>query len=357
MLLSVEKAAWVACVLLVLACSSQNVCAQNNDYPFPNAPFCPTDVPATMCPQNTDDPYGFFYRECTSFVAWRMNRDAGKTDPQQPWFKNSMFGGLWGNADNWNQNATALGYKVDQQPTVGAIAQWRDSECANCFNGHVAYVESVNADGTVIVSEYNYSYDHGFDSRTTQAPRYIHINFGPNITSVVDSGGFSQRLSPGTLFTIFGQNLSLSTGGATTIPLPPSLNGTTILINGIAAPILWTSPTQVNAQLPFETNIGIAGLVVQVANAATISSQTLTVSMTSPGVFTTTANGITIGAIEHGADRSLVNAMSPAKPGEVISIYLTGLGATNPTVATGQGGNGQTTVLTPTVMLKMKARP
>ncbi len=173
----------------------------------------------------------------------------------------------------------------------------------------------------------------------------------PQITSVVDCAGYGSKLSPGSIFCLFGQNLSLSTGGATTIPLPPSLNGTTILVNGVAAPILWTSSTQVNAQLPFETNVGIASLIVQVANAATMASQTITVNVTSPGVFTSSANGITIGAIEHGADGSLVNATSPAKAGEIIWIYLSGLGATNPTLPTGQAGNGQTTALTPTVSI------
>ena len=188
-----------------------------------------------------------------------------------------------------------------------------------------------------------------FPSVTVQE---ISVNpSSPQIVSVVDCAAYGSKLSPGDIFCVFGQNLSLSTGGATTIPLAPSLNGTTILVNGIAAPILWTSPDQVNAQLPFETSVGIASLVVQVANAATVSSQSVTVNVSSPGMFTSTANGITIGAIEHAVDGSLVNSSSPAKPGETISIYLTGLGATTPAVQTGQAGSGQATVLTPTVSI------
>src|ERR1035438_5615330 len=46
--------------------------AQTNDYPF-----------ASSTP-DTVDPYDFYTRECTSFVAWRMNRDAGTTDQAHP---------------------------------------------------------------------------------------------------------------------------------------------------------------------------------------------------------------------------------------------------------------------------------
>src|ERR1039458_7934332 len=72
--------------------------AQTNDYPF-----------ASSTP-DTVDPYDFYTRECTSFVAWRMNRDAGTTDQAHPWFTDGMQGGTWGNAYHWNVNAATLGY-------------------------------------------------------------------------------------------------------------------------------------------------------------------------------------------------------------------------------------------------------
>jgi uncharacterized protein (TIGR03437 family) len=179
---------------------------------------------------------------------------------------------------------------------------------------------------------------------STASPPTIQQN------GVVNAASFDQILSPGSIFTVFGQNLSLSTGGATTIPLPPTLNGTTILINGIQTPILWTSPTQVDAQIPFETNTGIANLIVQVADAATTASQPITIDVTSPGVFSSNGDGITLGAIEH-ANGSVVSGASPVQLGETISIYLTGLGATTPALPTGRGGNGQATVLTATVYI------
>ena len=150
-------------------------CAQSNDYPF------------ASWIADTPDPYLFDALECTSFVAWRMNRDAGTTDQTHPWFTNHMQGGLWGSAYQWWQNAQTLGYTVDYTPTVGAIAQWYLNECSGLCGtkGHVAYVESVNADNSVNLSEYNFCTPYGFDIRTTvdcngngggiHPPRFLHI--------------------------------------------------------------------------------------------------------------------------------------------------------------------------------------
>jgi surface antigen/6-phosphogluconolactonase (cycloisomerase 2 family) len=132
-----------------------------DDYPFQNAAVNPT----------VRDPYRFQFRECTSFVAWRMNRDAGTTNPSYPYFSNKMAGGTWGNAYMWNTNARTLGYLVNNVPEVGAIAQWLSGGCGgSCPDGHVAYVEQVNQDGSIVVSEYDYpqntTISHEFNVRT-----------------------------------------------------------------------------------------------------------------------------------------------------------------------------------------------
>lgn len=59
----------------------------------------------------------------------------------------------WGNAVDWMANASAEGYKTSDEPLAGAIA-WQGSWVHPL--GHVAYVEAVYDDGTILVSEYNY---------------------------------------------------------------------------------------------------------------------------------------------------------------------------------------------------------
>jgi surface antigen len=112
-----------------------------DDYPYKNAPV------------DAGDPYDFASDECTSYVAWRINRDNGTTDPDNPSFFNKMDGGKWGDAQNWSSNAAFLNYTPDAIPRVGDIAQWTKLD-------HVAYVERVNnPDGSIDVSEYNYGSD------------------------------------------------------------------------------------------------------------------------------------------------------------------------------------------------------
>lgn len=116
------------------------------------------------------DPWGFYKKNCTSFAAFRLNRNAGDGS-----FTNSMNNGHWGDAHNWDDNAQTLGIPVNQIPEVGAIAHWGAAEWNN-NGGHVAYVESINSDGSVNIEEYNYS-PCAYDIRGNIVPdRYIHIH-------------------------------------------------------------------------------------------------------------------------------------------------------------------------------------
>ena len=58
----------------------------------------------------------------------------------------------WWNANNWDNAAAADGYTIDNRPTVGSIAQTDVG-----YYGHVMFVERVNNDGSILVSEMNYS--------------------------------------------------------------------------------------------------------------------------------------------------------------------------------------------------------
>lgn len=80
---------------------------------------------------------------------------------------------FWWNADHWAGNAAADGYTVDHQPTVGSIMQNFEGPV-----GHVAYVERVNADGSILISEMNYNTPPGVvDYRTIPASVASSYNF------------------------------------------------------------------------------------------------------------------------------------------------------------------------------------
>lgn len=68
----------------------------------------------------------------------------------------------------------------------------------------------------------------------------------------------------GSLVSIYGDNLSGTTASANRLPLPTQLpgTGTQVFFGGIAAPLFYVSPTQINAQVPFELpNSGSVDLV------------------------------------------------------------------------------------------------
>ncbi|MCX6812039.1 MAG: CHAP domain-containing protein [Candidatus Berkelbacteria bacterium] len=101
------------------------------------------------------DPWSFLTRECTSYAAWYWNVKLGKR------WTNTQPGR--GSARYWPEIARTLGYSVSSTPRVGAIVSWYGPLYSGDQWGHVAIVEAVNGDGTIDVSEYNwtkYSYDY-----------------------------------------------------------------------------------------------------------------------------------------------------------------------------------------------------
>ena len=113
------------------------------------------------------DSWGFVLRNCTSFVAWRL-QERNRMDG----FSNSFGGEHWGNAENWDDVARRLGYRVDGVPAIGAVAQSDDGRV-----GHVAWVSAIGP-GTVTIEEYNHATPGGYGSRTVPVGdfRYLHLD-------------------------------------------------------------------------------------------------------------------------------------------------------------------------------------
>jgi surface antigen len=105
-------------------------------------------------------PLGYNTRQCTDFVAWRLNRDAGSTGA--PWklvWANMTPGG--GSASHWASAWNSHGWNTSHTPVIGAVA-W--------FSGnHVAYVKAVNDDGTVFIEEYNWGNRGAYHTRIIPA--------------------------------------------------------------------------------------------------------------------------------------------------------------------------------------------
>jgi uncharacterized protein (TIGR03437 family) len=149
---------------------------------------------------------------------------------------------------------------------------------------------------------------------------------------VVNAASGLPSIAPGSLISIYGVNLTAGGGAAGGIPAPTSLSGTSVTINGVLAPLLFTSPTQINAQVPFETPVGRATLVVQVAGQKS-AEVTFDVTATGPGVLMEPQSDHAIA--QNYPDWSLNSPENPARPGQYVIVYLTGQGPLDNPVANG----------------------
>ena len=121
------------------------------------------------------------------------------------------------------------------------------------------------------------------------------------------------------------------TGVPDAVPLPTTVNGTQVLIGGIKAPLYFTSPGQVNAQIPYELEPNKQYQVIITANGALSTPDTVQLTAVVPGL-AAYADGTVIGQHANG---SLINAKAPARSGETAIAYLSGLGAPDSAVSSG----------------------
>jgi peptidoglycan DL-endopeptidase CwlO len=108
------------------------------------------------------DPWGLYTRECVSYAAWKVS-STGRFVPH--------FGGR-GNANQWPSTVAAYGISSGSTPKAGSVAMWPIG-----YYGHVMYVESVNGDGTITVSDYNLNWDGNYRHYTRSASGLTYIYF------------------------------------------------------------------------------------------------------------------------------------------------------------------------------------
>lgn len=159
------------------------------------------------------------------------------------------------------------------------------------------------------------------------------------IQNSASSAPFTAGLSHGELMTIYGANLAPSTvitqGG---VPFQNSLsnNNVQVLMNNKPAALYYVTPTQIAAIVPY----GIPDNIVQVQvvnNGVSSNAVTAFLYKTGPGLFSESTQGQGLAKILH-ADYRQVTPNNPAVPGEVLQVFMTGLGDVFPSIADGALG-------------------
>ncbi|MEZ5402206.1 MAG: hypothetical protein R2729_21205 [Bryobacteraceae bacterium] len=154
--------------------------------------------------------------------------------------------------------------------------------------------------------------------------------------AVLNGASFAARLpvAPGSLISVFGSQLALerALGGT---PIPTSLAGTEVVLGGKAVPLLFASDGQLNAMIPYDVPVNTQlQLLVQRGEALSVGDP-LSVAAAQPAIFTQNQQGTGQAAIVNGVTNVLADAANPVRPGDVVTIYCTGLGVVSPAIPTG----------------------
>jgi uncharacterized protein (TIGR03437 family) len=152
-------------------------------------------------------------------------------------------------------------------------------------------------------------------------------------TATADAASYSLTVAPGQIVSLFGLDLVVGSGvaAASAIPLPRSLQSTTVYVNGIAAPLFFTSAGQINYQMPYRTQAGQASVVV-LRDDGVAAYGVVDVIAAVPALFTLNQQG-TGQAAALNQDFSLnsdpgVNPQAKrARKGEFIILFGSGTGA------------------------------
>jgi uncharacterized protein (TIGR03437 family) len=165
-----------------------------------------------------------------------------------------------------------------------------------------------------------------------------------NVTAAANDASFQVGFASATWVSIFGTNLSQTTrtwqaSDFVNGLLPTSLSGVSVTVNGLAAYVGYISPTQVNVLAPDDAMVGAVQVQVTTAQGKS-NSFTAQKQQFAPAFFTISGSYV---AAQH-ADYSYVGkpglmagvTTQPAKPGEVILLYGTGFGPTNPPLPSAQ---------------------
>jgi uncharacterized protein (TIGR03437 family) len=154
------------------------------------------------------------------------------------------------------------------------------------------------------------------------------VNVAPKPVSgagkVVNSATYTTQLASGGLVSVFGFHFAADDITPLEYPLPKVAAGASVLLGDQPLPILMASGTQMNVQLPFDA-VGPAELTIRTPNGTT--TVPVNIRRLAPAVFE--------GAIFH-SDGTAVSAEAPARAGQTLRVYLTGLGAADTTAVAGE---------------------
>jgi uncharacterized protein (TIGR03437 family) len=153
-------------------------------------------------------------------------------------------------------------------------------------------------------------------------------------------------VAPGSIASLYGANLApqVATPDSASSTLPFALGGVSMTMGGVAVPFFFVSPTQFNFQVPLFTLTEQASTTLTITQGTAETSFTVLLKPYAPALFTTNQAGtgqastLIAGTASIAAPSDAFPGSRPARIGEYISIYATGLGDVSNRPALGSGG-------------------
>jgi len=165
--------------------------------------------------------------------------------------------------------------------------------------------------------------------QAVQIPVALVVGASSNIsiTGIGNAASGAQVFAPGELMAVYGNNLAPTNAIAGIQPLPLILAGASATVDGVAAPLWFISPGQINLQIPYETSAGPA--VLGITNNGEVASYTFNVTPTGPGIFQ--------------YQGSMVPEPS-GTAGQTVFGFITGDGDVTPSLASGATSSPEATI-------------
>jgi len=221
---------------------------------------------------------------------------------------------------------------IDTPVTIGADGSYYDGSI-------YTYLAGANGQAVMLIgSNQQFSLIVGMHAPSiTPPPAPVWIN-PIGITNAANYTPITNAYAPGELVNLYG-SFGVASQVDTVLPIPTTLGGVQVFVNGMAAPVYAVSSGVISAWIPYEiTGDYFATFQVEVLGLKS-NSVTVYADNSAPGIYTLNESGIGPGAILH-ADYSLVDDSSPAVPGETVLLFMNGLGTVTPPVGDGVAASG-----------------
>ena len=251
--------------------------------------------------------------------------------------------------------ATALSLDSAANVRVAGTTGSADFPQASGFPNGMEFLAELNAGGTSLLHSQLFpantvaagiAVDAGGTVHMAGATGLVYAYVQPAIDSSqvfglanAAGGTLAGRVTPGEVISIYGANLGPASGVTASFNsagyLPVSLAGVRVVIDGIPAPLLYVSGTQINAVAPVELT-GTSPVPLQVtAGSGALPLFRLAIDPAIPEVFRTTAGN----AAAINQDGTINSQSNPAKSGAIVAVWATGVGLPIP------GADGQETTV------------